>query len=271
VFGFEPGADHNLADYDQLLDFYRQLASASDRVRLAEIGTTTRGRPMVALFISDSENLEQLSRWQEIAGRLARARDLSDEEARSLAREGKAIVWIDSGLHSTEVAHAQHAPLLAYHMASDESGETRRIREEVILLLMPVMNPDGHEIVVDWYRDNLGTPFETTTPPEVYHEYVGHDNNRDWFMITQEETKHVARLLYEEWYPQIVFNHHQTGPTGTELFAPELYYLTQMPAEMHANDVLAVVVMALGLSFLATLYPSWRAARLDPVEALRYE
>jgi hypothetical protein len=220
VFGFEPGEDYKLADWSQLVDFYQRLAASSDRVQLQEIGRTTRDQPMIVLFISSAENLRQLDRWRDISSRLARARGLTDAEARQLARDGKAIVWIDSGLHSTEVAHSQHAPLLAYHMATDESDESRRIRDDVVMILMPGMNPDGHEIVVDWYRRNLGTEFETTSPPHVYHEYVGHDINRDWFMITQEETKHVSRVLYEEWYPQIIFNHHQTAPFPARIFIP---------------------------------------------------
>jgi hypothetical protein len=220
VLGFDPGEDYHLADHGQLTEYYRQLAAASDRVQMQEIGSTTRGLPMHLLFISTPENLAQLDRWREISRRLALARGLGEEEARSLAAEGKAIVWIDSGLHSTEVAHSQHAPLLAHHMATDESEETRRILENTVLLLMPLMNPDGHEIVVEWYRRNLDTPYETTGPPEIYHEYVGHDNNRDWFMITQAETRNVSRVLYEEWYPQIVFNHHQTGPFPARITLP---------------------------------------------------
>jgi hypothetical protein len=220
VFGFEPGEDYKLADHAQLVDYYQRLAAASDRVRLQEIGRSTQGRPMLVLFISSAENLARLEHWRGISERLARARDLDDSEARRLAREGRAIVWIDAGLHSTEVAHSQFAPLLAHHMATDDSEETRRFRDDVVLLLMPGMNPDGHDIVVDWYRRNLGTPFETTPPPNVYHEYVGHDINRDWFMITQDETKHVSRVLYHEWYPQIIFNHHQTAPFPARIFIP---------------------------------------------------
>lgn len=220
VIGFEPGEDYRLADYDQLLDYYGRLAAASDRVELVEIGRSTRDRPMVVLFISEAGNLAQLERWRLISERLGTAEGLSDEEARELAREGKVIVWIDSGLHSTEVATAQHAPHLAYHMAADESEETRRIRRDVVLLLMPMMNPDGHEIVVDWYRENLGTDHETSRPPRVYHEYVGHDINRDWYMFRQAETRVVGQILYEEWFPQIVFNHHQTAPFPARIFIP---------------------------------------------------
>jgi hypothetical protein len=201
VFGFEPGEDYKLADHGQLIDYYQRLAAASDRVEIREIGRSTQGRPMVVLFISSPDNLARLDHYRTISERLARAQDLTDTEARRLSREGKAVVWIDAGLHSTEVAHSQMAPLLAHHMATDETSETERFRQDVILLLMPGMNPDGHDIVVDWYRQNLGTDFETTSPPNVYHEYIGHDINRDWFMITQEETKHVSRVLYERVVP----------------------------------------------------------------------
>jgi hypothetical protein len=220
VFGFEPGTDYELADYRQLTEYYRRLAAASNRVMLKEIGASTQGRPMFVLFISSSDNLARLDHWRGISERLSRARDLTDAQARQLARDGRAIVWIDAGLHSSEVAHSQFAPLLAHYMATDESEETRRFRNDVVLLLMPGMNPDGHDIVVDWYRRQRGTPFETTQTPNVYHEYIGHDINRDWFMITQEETKNVSRVLYREWYPQIVFNHHQTAPFPARIFIP---------------------------------------------------
>jgi hypothetical protein len=220
VIGFDPGEDYKLADYGQLLEYYRRLADASDRVELVEIGRSTRGQPMVLLYISAPHNLAQLDRWRSISQRLGRARGLTDTEARDLAREGKAVVWIDAGLHSTEVAHSQFAPHLAYHMASDGSDETRRILDDVVLLLMPMMNPDGHEIVVDWYRSQVGTDYETSPPPDVYHEYIGHDINRDWYMFRQRESQVVAPLLYEEWLPQIVFNHHQTAPFPARIFIP---------------------------------------------------
>lgn len=220
VFGFEPGEDYKLADFSQVHEYYERLAASSDRIQLIEIGRSTQGRPMLLLFISSEANLEQLERWRSISERLARAEDLTEQEARRLARQGKAIVWIDAGLHATEVAHAQHAPLLAHHLVTDESEETRRFREDVVLLLMPVMNPDGLDIVTEWYRKNLGTPFETTAPPELYQEYVGHDNNRDWFMMRQQETRAVADVLYHQWYPQIIFNHHQTAPFPARIFIP---------------------------------------------------
>lgn len=220
VIGFELGSDYMLADLGQLYSYYEALAAASPRVELEEIGRSVRGEPLYLVYISSEDNIRQLDRWRETAERLARARDLTEEEARELAREGKAIVWIDAGLHSAEVAHAQHAPLLAHHMATDESDEVRRIRDDVILLLMPMMNPDGHEIVVDWYRGVARTEHEFTAPPEVWHEYVGHDINRDWFMMRQAETEAVAHQLFNVWYPQIVFNHHQHSPFPTRIFIP---------------------------------------------------
>jgi len=219
VFGFDPGDDYELADYGQMLDYYERLDAASDRVQKIEIGTTALGKPMLLLFISSEENLARLDHWQETAESLARAR-IDDGEARELAAGGKAIVWIDGGMHATERAHAQMTPLLAYRVATEETPQMQRIRDDVILLLMPVMNPDGLDISTDWYRENRGTAFETTGPPILYHHYVGHDNNRDWFMILQPETKAVSRMLYEEWYPQIVYNHHQTGPPWARMFIP---------------------------------------------------
>jgi hypothetical protein len=219
VFGFTPGDDYQLADYGQMLEYYDLLDAASDRVQKIEFGHSVLGKPMVLLFISSEENLAQLDRWRETAATLARAR-ISEDEARELAAGGKAVVWIDGGMHATERAHAQMTSLLAYRVATEESPEMQRIRDDVILLLNPVINPDGLDISTDWYRQNRGTAFETTGPPILYHHYVGHDNNRDWFMILQPETRAVSRMLYHEWYPQIVYNHHQTGPPWARMFIP---------------------------------------------------
>lgn len=220
VFGFEPGANYELIDNDQLEDYYRQLAQASDRVMLKEIGETHHGNTLLLLIISSKENLSNLDKYKSISQKLAKAKEISDEEAQRLSREGKAVVWIDSGLHSTELAHSQHNPVFAYKMATGESAEIRRMRDEVILLNMPMMNPDGHNIVVDWYRQQKDTEFAVTDPPQVYHEYVGHDNNRDWYMMLQNESQAVSKMLYEEWFPQIVVNHHQMGEMPPRMFIP---------------------------------------------------
>ena len=219
VFGFQVGADYKLADYDQMLDYYDQLAKTSDRVKMMDIGKSVMGRPIKLMFISTKENLAQLDRWKEISTALARAK-ITKEEAEAMVKEGKAIVWFDAGMHASERAHAQMANELAYKIATEETAEMQRIRENVITLLVPCINPDGVDIIVDWYRKNLGTPFETSRTPILYQKYVGHDNNRDWFMNNMPETKTANRILYQEWYPQIIHNHHQTSPSWARIFLP---------------------------------------------------
>lgn len=219
VYGFRVGDDYKLADYAQIEDYLTKLDNTSNRVKKIEIGETVLGRKMYLLFISTEENLAQLDKWKDISAKLARAR-ISDDEAVKLSEEGKAIVWIDGGMHSTELAHGQMTSELAYTLATSETAEMKRIRENVITLLMPVMNPDGLDIVVDWYRKNLGTPYETSRPPILYHYYMGHDNNRDWFMNNMPETYNVTKILYNEWYPQIVYNHHQSSPAWTKISIP---------------------------------------------------
>jgi hypothetical protein len=222
VFGFQPGADYKLASHEQIVEYFRKLDAASDRIVVEDIGKSAEGRQLILAVISSEANLKSRARYKEISKTLALARGVDEPKARALAKEGKAIVWIDGGLHATEVAHAQHTPELGWWLVSSEDEEARRVRENTILLLMPSMNPDGLDIVRDWYNKNLGTPFETTSPPELYHHYVGHDNNRDWTMITQVETQAVAKQLYEEWFPQIVYNHHQSSPFPGRIWGPPM-------------------------------------------------
>lgn len=219
-FGFSPGDNYKLIDSEQLEEYYRAVADASEFVQLREIGTTHRERPLLLLTISSKENLDNLDDYRSISERLARVDNLTDQEAQNLAKEGKAVVWIDSGMHSPELAHSQHNPEFVYYMVTDDSEETQSMRDEVILLNMPLMNPDGHDIVVNWYREQQETEFALTGPPVVYHEYVGHDNNRDWYMLLQNESQAVAEVLYNEWYPQIVLNHHQMGEMPPRMFIP---------------------------------------------------
>jgi hypothetical protein len=222
VFGFKPGDDYKLASHAQIVTYFRQLDAASDRIIVEDIGKSVEGRPMILALISSEANLKNRARYKEIARKLALARGVNETEARALAKEGKAIVWIDGGLHATEVAHAQHTPELAWWLVTSEEDEAKRMREQAILLLMPNMNPDGLDIVRDWYNKNLGTPFETTGTPMLYHHYIGHDNNRDWYMFTQVESKAVARQLYHEWFPQIVYNHHQSSPFPGRIWGPPM-------------------------------------------------
>ena len=219
VFGFMPGDDYKLARFDQLISYYKTLASTSDRVIYQEIGSSVLGLPMPLLMISSEDNLKSLDKWKSISTSVARAR-IDESQAEQHSQEGKAIIWIDAGLHSNEVSGAQMAPLLAWRVATESSTEMDHIRENVILLLMPIMNPDGHDIIASWYDHTVGTPYEATSPPWLYHHYAGHDNNRDWFMNNLPESKAVSEVLYNQWYPQIVVNHHQVSPSWTRIFIP---------------------------------------------------
>ena len=175
---------------------------------------------MIAAIITSEENQRRLEHYREVSSRLALARGLDERAARALAAEGKAVVWIDFGLHATEVAPAQASPEIAYRVATEESAEMRRIRRDVIFILVPSMNPDGLDKVCAWYQRNLGTPYEVAPMVELYHRYAGHDNNRDWYMFNMPESRNVAQLLYREWFPQIVYNQHQTAPFPARIFVP---------------------------------------------------
>lgn len=218
-FGYTPGEDYKLAGYEEVVSYFQKLAASSDRIRLVDIGKSAEGRSIYIALISSAENLKRLDEYKGMNRRLALGLATA-EEAKRLAKEGKTFVWIDSGLHASEVAPVQHAPHLAYRMLTSESDEAKRIREEVILVQVPVINPDGLEMVVQWYRKNLGTQHEVAAMPQLYHKYAGHDNNRDWFMLNLVETRHVSRQLFHEWFPQIVYNQHQVAPFPARIFLP---------------------------------------------------
>ena len=217
--GYEPGTDYKLADYEDIIGYFQKLAASSNRIKLVEFGKTAMGKPMYMAFISSPENLRNLDGLREGNRRLALGLP-TPEEARRLAKQGKVFVWIDSGLHASEVAPAQHSPVLAYRMITDESEETQRIRDKVVLLQVPVINPDGLDWISHWYRQNVGTPYELAPLPSLYQKYSGHDNNRDWYMMNLEETRNVSRLLYRDWFPQIVYNQHQAPAFPARIFVP---------------------------------------------------
>lgn len=219
-FGFDIGDDYRLADYTQLVAYWNKLAEESNRMKLVNIGTTAEGRPMLMAIITAPENQRQLDRYQDIAQRLALAKGLTDTEARALAREGKSVVWIDGGLHATEVLGSQQLIQTVYELVSRTDPETMRIlRDDIVLCIL--VNPDGMELVSDWYNRKADTLERSTSGiPRLYQKYVGHDNNRDFFMANQVETQAMNKVMYREWFPQIVYNHHQTGPAGTVMFSP---------------------------------------------------
>jgi hypothetical protein len=220
AFGAGIGDDYFLATYSQLESYWQTLDRESDRLTLVDIGRTEEGRTQWMAVVSAPENLTRLDRYREIAARLARADGLSPEAARALAREGKAVVWIDGGLHASEVLGAQQLIELVYQLASASDEETQRVLRDVIVLAVHA-NPDGHELVADWYM-RAADPRKRSLAgvPRAYQKYVGHDNNRDFYLSSQAETRNMNRVLYREWFPQIVYNHHQTGPAGTVMFAP---------------------------------------------------
>ena len=219
-FGHEIGADYQLPNYTQLYEYWQKLASESDRMSVEDIGLTSQGRPQIMAVITAPQNRADLDRYRDIARRLAKAEAVSEEEARRLSQEGKAVIWIDGGLHATEVLGAQQLMEMVYRMVSRSDPETLRILDDVILLAVHA-NPDGMELVSDWYmRQNDPLKRSTSGVPELYNEYAGHDNNRDFYMSALSESTNMNRVMYREWYPQIVYNHHQTGPSGTVMFAP---------------------------------------------------
>lgn len=219
-FGHNIGDDYFLANYTQMLDYWRKLDRESDRMRLVRIGTSAEGRPIIMAIVTSPENQKKLAHYQDISRRLALAEGLTDTQARKLAAEGKSVVWIDGGLHASEVLGAQQLIETTYELVSRSDPETLRFLRDDIILLVPA-NPDGQEIVSDWYMRDADTLKRTTSRlPQLYHKYVGHDNNRDAYMASQPETQAMDSILFRAWYPQIIYNHHQTGPVGTVIFAP---------------------------------------------------
>lgn len=220
VLGFRVGADFEMATYEESINYFKQLAAATDRLRLIYVGRTSENRPFYLALISSAENLANVERYREISLRLAHPEGLTDEEARQLAREGKAIVHIDGAVHASEVAAHQHTIQLAYDLLTgDEDPEIQAILDNVIFMLWPTLNPDGQTIVVEWYESNLGTPYETSSLPWLYQKYVGHDNNRDAYMLNMIESRVIGRT-WREWEPQIVYVHHQTAPFPTRIWLP---------------------------------------------------
>lgn len=224
ALGFTPGDDRTIADWRQITDYFARLDKASDRVLVREIGRSTLRRPLVAAFISSRENILALNKYQEIQRRLADPRTVQTPTQRdSLVNSGKVVVAISCSIHSTEIVASQMSMQLAYELASAQDPDTREILQNTILILIPSSNPDGIDIVANWYRKTLGTDYEGKEPPELYHHYAGHDDNRDWFMLNLKETQAISRLFWREWFPQVVYDIHQQGPNGSRFFIPPFY------------------------------------------------
>ena len=271
IVGFAPGAEQKLATYDQTIEYFKRLDAASDRMTLVEAGTSTQGRTYYFALISAPANLKKIDRHREIARRLSRPEGLSDAQALALAREGKPIVHIDGGLHSTEVAGPQHTLQLAYDLlAKKDDPQVAQILDNVILMLWPTINPDGHQMVADWYMKNVGTANETL--PRLYQEYVGHDNNRDAYMLNMIESR-VMEHAWRQWEPQIIYVQHQSSPFPTRIWLPPF----AEPIATHAPYLMSREVNAIGMAIaqgleergqvgathMGTGYDAWYAGYID--------
>lgn len=224
VLGFQPTDDKTIADWAQITDYFAKLDAGSPKVLVKEIGKTTLGKPMIVAFISSPENIKNLEKYRQISAQLADPRTIKDDvQAARLIDGGKTIVSISCSIHSTEIVASQMSMNLAYELASSTDADIQEILNNTILLLIPSSNPDGVQIVADWYKKTLGTKSEGTSPPELYHHYAGHDNNRDWFMLNLQETRNITKLFWQEWFPQIVYDVHQQGVVASRFTIPPFY------------------------------------------------
>ncbi|MCI0662816.1 MAG: peptidase, partial [Acidobacteria bacterium] len=211
-FGFNIGDDYQLVNYTQYETYLKKLDQESDRLKFIEMGKSAEGRTMYLAILTSPENHRKLERFKEISRRLALAEGLTDDQARALAKEGRAVVWIDGGLHATEVLGAQQLIETVYQLVSLKDAETLRFLNDAIVLGC-LVNPDGMELVSNWYMRNSDPARRSSAGlPRLYQKYIGHDNNRDFYMSAQPESEAINRIFYHEWFPQIVYNHHQTGP-----------------------------------------------------------
>jgi hypothetical protein len=249
VLGFAVGTDFKLVTYDESIRYFQRLAAASNRIKLLEVGKTSEGRAWTLAIISSPENLARLDHYRTIAQRLAHPDGLTDEEARKLAREGRAFVDISGGLHASEIAGSQHTIQLAYDILSQpDDPRTKAILENTVLFLWPSINPDGQNIVVNWYRANVGTPYEIAPLHELYQKYIGHDNNRDAYMLNVPESRVVART-WREWEPQVIYVQHQTAPFPTRIWLPPF----AEPIANRVNALMSREVNTIGMTIAQSL------------------
>ncbi len=224
MLGFTPTDDKTIADWTQITDYFAKVDRGSDKVVVKEIGRSTLGKPLIVAFISSPSNIKNLEKYRQINARLADPRTIKDQaELSKFIENGKSVISISCSIHSTEIVASQMSMNLAYELATATDAETKEILENTILLLIPSSNPDGIQIVADWYRKTLGTKSEGTSPPELYHHYAGHDNNRDWFMLNLKETQAITKHFWQEWFPQFVYDVHQMGQTGARFVIPPFF------------------------------------------------
>jgi hypothetical protein len=219
-FGHEIGADRTVLDWNRVVSYFRALEQSSPRVKVEEVGKTAEGRPLIAAFISAPATIKDLGRYIDIQKKLADPRITPPAAAEPLIAQGKSIVMITCSIHATELASTHTAVEFAYRLITEDKPHFRAILDNTILILVPSLNPDGVDMVTGWYRKTLGTPFEGTAPPQLYQKYVGHDNNRDWYILSQPETRAVVGRLHNVWHPQIVYDVHQQEANASRMMTP---------------------------------------------------
>ncbi|MCC6590561.1 MAG: peptidase M14 [Bryobacterales bacterium] len=248
-FGFKMGDDRKLVEWSKVVAYFDALQQSSDKIKVRILGRSTMGRPFIAAWISNPDTLANLAKYQEIQARLADPRRTPEAEAGRLAAEGKTVVLITCSIHSNEVASTLTAVQFAYRILTEDTTKFRAILDNTIFILVPSLNPDGVDIVRNWYNRTADTPFEGTSPPELYHKYVGHDNNRDWYIFSQIETRLTIDQLHNQWHPQIVYDVHQQGAYGARMFVPP--WLD--PIEPNVDPILAQLANMIGTGMAADL------------------
>ncbi|UCC71764.1 MAG: peptidase M14 [Gemmatimonadota bacterium] len=245
--GHPVGADFKLADWEKITAYFDHLGSASTAVRVDTVGRSTQGRPFILVTVTTPDNMARLEEIRLNQAKLADPRELEEDELEALLEKQPAVVLISNNIHSTEIASSQGVMELAYTLASDP--DLAATLEDVVVLLIPSANPDGQQMVSDWYERTLGTPYEGGGMPWLYHPYAGHDNNRDWYMLTQVETRLLTDLLYRQWFPEVVYDVHQMGRDGARFFVPPF----DDPANPNIDPLLVRMISLVGLQISTDL------------------
>ena len=222
-FGFKPGTDHMLFTYEKLIDYLKLLDKNSDRIKLHQIGTSPMGKPIYVAFFSSKENIANLDKLKEINKELAINSSIPETEKQKMIKEGKVFLLGTLSMHSGEVGPSQSAPLIAYDLITSKNPEQKKIMKAVVYMMVPSHNPDGMDMVVNNYNKYKGTKYEGSSLPGVYHKYIGHDNNRDFIILSQSDTKAISDLTSTTWFPQVMVEKHQMGSTGPRYFVPPFH------------------------------------------------